>query len=243
MRHKNSWGLFLLTISIALFLISFNPTISGGVIDINTGISLSFIIGLVFFILSLVILASRQTLDAILIPTGDLSPDLKRTKRAYKEGEERKDQVYMILGNLDQPLNKSEVYRIYKQLRSHEIPPSKIRIEGKSKTTLENVLFSLEKLKKMGAHDVGIASYGTHLNRFEYLIDKAKEEGLVDKDFKVHRLEVPETWGEHIYGVVSNLLYRYELRKGLHNAERPWFHGPIKKVISYFAEKAKEKQK
>ena len=38
-------------------------------------------------------------------------------------------------------------------------------------------------------------------------------------------------------------LLRKILRKGLKNAERPWFHKPIKKVVSYFAEKAKEKQK
>ena len=240
MRHKNRWGFLSLLISIIFLFVSFNPTISGGTIGINTNISFSFIIGLMFFILALVVLASRQALDAILIPTGDLSPDLKRTKRAYAEGKERKDQVYLITG-VDLAVNKAETYGIYKQLRSHGVPPRNIRIEGRSKTTLENVLESLKKLKDMGAHDVGIASYGTHLDRFEYVIKKAKEEGIIEPGyaFRVHRLPVQETWGEHIYGVVSNLLYRYELRKGLKNAEKPWFHEPIKKVISYFAEKAK----
>ncbi|MEK6847578.1 MAG: ElyC/SanA/YdcF family protein [Nanoarchaeota archaeon] len=242
MRNKFAYGIPFLLIAIISLLFSFNQSMTGNAIGTNGNTSYIYLISLISFILSFLILTSKQTLDAILIPTGDLSPDLKRTKKTFEKGG--KEQVYLISGRIDQPLTRErENYRIYKELRDHGVRAGNIRIEAKSGTTLENVIESLEKLKKMGARDVGIASYPTHLDRFEYIIKKAKEEGLVDEDFRVHRLGVPETWGEHIYGVISNLLYKYELRNGLQRVEKPWFHKPIKKVISYFADRAKEKQR
>ncbi len=237
MRNKLSKGIFFLALSFLFLLVSFSPRLSGGTIGVNTHISLSFIISIIFFFLAILVFVARQTLDAIMIPTGTFEADKRRTERAYEEGKEEKGQIYLISGRIDKPIKTSQVYAIYKQLRSHDIRLGNIIIEGKSANTLENVLFSLEKLKKRGAHDVGIASNPIHLDRFEYVIKKAKEEGIIDKDFRVHRLEVPETPGEHIYGVVSNWLYRYELRKGLAHAEKPWFHKWIKKIISYIAEK------
>ena len=242
MRYKFAIGFFFLLIAIVSLLFSFNQSMTGNAIGTNGNTSYFYLISLISFIFSFLILTSRQTLDAILIPTGDLSPELKRTRRAYEEGG--KDQIYLISGRIDRPLTpERENYRIYKQLREHGVPVRNIKIEAKSGTTLENVLESLKKLKQMGAHDVGIASYRTHLDRFEYVINKAKEEGLIGEDFRIHRLPVSETWGEHIYGVVSNLLYKYELRNGLQNAEKPWFHKPIKKVIDYFARISREKPK
>ena len=62
-----------------------------------------------------------------------------------------------------------------------------------------------------------------------------EKRGIIDKDFRIHRLDTSETLGEWIYGVASNMLYKYELRRGLSNAEKPWFHKVIKKVVDYAA--------
>ncbi|MCX6749235.1 MAG: YdcF family protein [Candidatus Pacearchaeota archaeon] len=150
------------------------------------------------------------------MPTGpSYDIDAKRTKKAYEEGKENKGQVYLISGRIDKPLKTSQVYSIYKQLRGYDIHPRQMLIEGKSANTLENVLFSLEKLKKRGAHDIGIASSPIHLDRFEYIIKKAKEKGIIDKNFRVHRLETDESFKEWFYGVLANLKEKYRLRKGI----------------------------
>ena len=213
----NKWplGFSFLIISAIFLIISFNPSLTGNVVGTNTNAPYFYFISLVFFILSILIFVSRKTLDAILIPTGTPEADKRRTDRAVKEYIGGGSHVLMITGRIDQPVKTSQVYNIYKRLRSYGIKPGEMRVEGKSANTLENVLFSLEKLKKMGAHEVGIASNPTHLDRFEYVIKKAKEEGIVDKDFRVHRLPTSETFGEWAYGVLANLKYRYKLRKGL----------------------------
>src|SRR3972149_5631728 len=97
MRHKNSWGLLFLFVSLAFLFDSFNPTISGGIIGINTDVSISFIFGLVFFILSTLVFASRQTLEAIIIPTGDLKEDRVRAETAKRPKGRLKDHGYLVI--------------------------------------------------------------------------------------------------------------------------------------------------
>jgi len=225
MRYKVESALFFLMVSIVFLLISFKPTMIGGVIGVNSKISYFYLFSIGFFLASVLIFATRQTLDAIMIPTGSYKLDRERTDRAVKDDEavkedhpEKSHQIYLISGRIDRDekgsAKDSQVYGIYKRLREYGIKPVKIRIEGKSKNTLENVLFSLEKLKKMGAHDIGIASYSTHLDRFEDLIKQAKKEGLIGKDFRVHRLETPEGLKEKLYGTIHRAVYRYELAHG-----------------------------
>jgi len=221
MRHKTQKGIFFLIISAIFLLISFKPVITGGVVGLSSEFSYSYIISIVFFLASVLIFTSRQTLDAIMIPTGDYEADKQRTDRAIQEDKDAKEghpekshQVYLISGRIDKPIKTSQVNEIYKRLRSYGIKPKNIRIEGKSKNTLENVLFSLEKLKKMGAHDVGIASYPLHLDRFEDLIKEAKKEGIIYKNFRVHRLETPEDLKQKLYGIIHRAIYRYELERG-----------------------------
>ena len=221
MRYKVESASFFLIVSAVFLLISFQPTMTGSVIGINSKISYFYLFSIGFFLASVLTFAARQTLDAIMIPTGSYKSDRERTDRAVKEDEaveeehpEKSHQIYLISGRIDKPIKTSQVNEIYKRLRSYGIKPKNIRIEGKSKNTLENVLFSLEKLKKMGAHDIGIASYSTHLDRFEDLIKQAKKDGIIGKDFRVHRLETYEGLKEKLYGTIHRAVYRYELAHG-----------------------------
>ncbi len=224
MRHKNPVGFSLLVLSAVFLLISLNPTITGSIIGVNEKISPVYLVSLIFFISSVLIFASRQTLDAIMIPTGSYKTDKERTERAYEEGKDKPGQVYLITGRIDKPVKTSQVYSIYKQLRSYGIKPGKIRIEGKSANTLE-------KLKQMGAHDVGIASNPTHLDSFEDLIKEAKKEGIAGNDLRVHRLTAPESFRDWVYGIVHRTIYRYELAHGGLKAVGKTKLGIKKKII------------
>lgn len=214
MRKKFQVGIFFLIISTIFLSLSFNPQLTGATIGTFGKFSYLQIIGIAFFIISALIFVSRQTLDAIMIPTGNYKMDRERTDKAYQEGKDKPGQIYLISGRIDEPKKTSQVYEIYRRLRDYGIKLGNIKIEGKSKNTLENVLFSLEKLKKMRAHDIGIASYPSHLDRFEDLIEAAKKEGLIDKDFRIHRLETGTSFRDWLYGILHRAIYRYELAHG-----------------------------
>lgn len=196
-------------------LFSFIPTITGATIGTLQSFSYLHIIGFAFFLISILIFASKQTLDVIIIPTGpSYEIDKERTEKALEEYKKEKGSVFMITGRIDEPKRNSQVYKIYQHLRNSGLKPSQMIVEGKSRNTIENVLFSLEKLKKKGAKDIGIASNPSHLDRFEYVIQKSKEEGIVNENFRVHRLETPENLREKIYGFLADMKTRYKLRKG-----------------------------
>ena len=170
-------------------------------------------------IVAFLIFASRQTLDAIMIPTGGYEENAKRTKRAAERYANGGGKILLISGAIEKPVKTSQVYEIEKQLRSYGIKPSQIMVEGKSKSTLDNMLYSLEKLKKIGAKKIGIAAPTSQLDRFESIIHQAKKEGLVDKDFTIYRLRVPEDFKKRIYGTVARLVYDYKLSRGLRYAK------------------------
>ena len=52
------------------------------------------------------------------------------------------------------PGYKHEAHVVYEELRRAGIKPAEIRIDGKSRDTLENVLNSAKKLDKTGAKDI-----------------------------------------------------------------------------------------
>jgi len=223
---KRKIGSFILIISIIILLISSITQITGNVISENFPniTNYLFIIGLTLLFLSYFILGHKKSLDAIIIPTGPSNEiGRERAERAVKENEEI--DYFLISGNINKPSNVknrlkgSQQQSIYKELRNHGIKPSEMRIEGKSKDTIENVLNSFEKLKKSGAKDIGISSNPSHLDRFEEIIDRAKKEGIIDKDFRIYRLETKETPGMKLYGVLANIMNDYKLRKGIRNRD------------------------
>ncbi|MEX2017478.1 MAG: YdcF family protein [Candidatus Pacearchaeota archaeon] len=203
-------------------------SMTGNVInELSLGKSIVNLLALVFFIVSVFLFLARKSLDAIIIPLGD-PVYKKRVKRAEKEYDEEVEadpkgkHAYFVIsgeqGNV--PLKDSERYMTYNELRKHGINPSQMMVEGSSHNSMENILNSLERIKKKGGKDVGIASYPWHLERFNYIIDEAKKEGIVDKNFKIHRLETSETVKESVYGILAYLLERYNLRHGFKGYSR-----------------------
>jgi len=228
--NKNQLGIFLFVIALIFFFISNPFNLTGNVIGGSIEFDYLFIIGIVFLIASFVAFVSRQSLDAIVIPTGgSYETDMARADEAVKEYYTGKGAKKLIIsGGLGgKPVSKSQRADIYRRLREYRIKPSEMGIEGTSRNTLENLLNVLEKLKKKGAKDVGIASNPSHLDRFEDILEQAKKEGIASKDFKIYRLETPESFGDKFYGILSRLFYRYKLSKGLEEAKKrktpSWF--------------------
>ena len=207
-------GVFLLVVSLILLLIGFNVKITGQTIGGGNFFSLFKILGISLFFISLLMLASKRTLDAIIIPLGpSYKEDIERTKRALKEYEKKGTKYFVISGEKGKPKLKESQSNIYKELRKYGIKPSQMKIEGKSKNTLENVIYSLKKLK--GVKDIGIVSYPKHHERFEYIINKAKKEGIIPGNIRIHKIKTKQTPKEWIYGTLANIKERYRLRKGI----------------------------
>jgi hypothetical protein len=110
---------------------------------------------------------------------------------------------YLISGykQPELPGRDRQVYHIYKELRKGNIKPKDMGLEGKSHNTMENVIYSLEKIKKLaikkgqkGPIRVGVVSYPGHLSRFEDFQKKAIKKGLIKKgEFEFERIETPES--------------------------------------------------
>ncbi len=195
-----------------------------------------FIFGIVLFLIFFVLI-SRRKLDAIIIPTGPSHEiDRERASVAAKRYAHGKGVDYLIIsGELgDKGLKKSQRVDIYRTLREYGVKAGDIRIEDKSKNSLENLLYSLKKVKKKGVKRVGIASSPSHLDRFKDIFDAAKKQGLIDKNFRLYKIRTKESIKDRVYGLFSRLFYRYELSKGIEKAKErktpSWIEG-IKKFL------------
>ena len=84
-----------------------------------------------------------------------------------------------------------------------EKQPSELIIERKSKDTLGNFLYSLDKLKKKKIYHLIIATSPTQYARFKFFEREARKEGLLPKSFKINHHYTMETLSEFAYGVLA----------------------------------------
>ena len=144
--------------------------------------------------------------------------------------------VYVISGAKEKcSLKETQRYEIYRELRRHGIKPEEIILEKKSRNTIENLMDSLELLKKKGARKIGISSNPSHLDRFETILHEAKKEGLIDKEIKIYRLRTDESFGESIYGFFAKLINQYKLREGIKNSKKYETPNLIKNIGEYIS--------
>ncbi len=223
MRLKKKMGFLLLVCSFLFLFVGINFNITGNIV--NDYFSNNFmglhILGFIFLIGGLALFIEQKSLDYLIVPTGDsVESNLIRAKK----GREQKSKHYIISGIIKGSLRDSKTKKIYDELRNvgggykenQEIKPSQIIIEGKSKDTLENMIYSLKKIKN--AKNVGIVSYPEHLKRFKMIIKEAKKEGKVPKSLKVKYIPTKQNLWEKAYGVLANVKEKYRLRKGLDEA-------------------------
>lgn len=228
-------GLFLFGVSLILFSAGLMSSMTGGIIGAKIiNFSVFQILGFCFFIGSLILLMSRQSLDAIVIPTGGgkwnpesqmYSEDEERAKKGFSEGEKLKKEGYYVIsgykGEGIKEMQGGQSYSIYKFLRNHGVKPSKMIVEGKSHDTMENVLYTLKKLKekeeKNGVErpwNIAFVSYKDHLKRYNDFETEAIKKGLVNKnDFEFHEIPTNENSEEKDYETspMRKILHRYKL--------------------------------
>ena len=202
---KRRASIFLLICSFIFLTFEFKLSLTGNFINeyFSNNFVLPHLIGLILFIMGIIFFLQKTSLDAIIIPTGGDEKNIKRTKRAAEE----KAKYYLISGYIDknEHIKNSQTAGIYRELRKYGIKPSEIKIENKAKDSLDNIIYSMNKLK--GMKRIGIVSYPEHLKKFEYIINKAKKEGVIDKEI------------EKVYGVLANMKERYRLRNGIETAK------------------------
>jgi len=204
--------LILFLLGVFFLFISVDLTFTGAVVGTNIHISNFpiFILSLCLFTFLLISFTSNKSLEAIVVPTGTIEEDKKRLETAMHSYFRKRNKPYIMIsgemwrdekGNL---IRKSQQYSIYKELRDHYgLKPSNFIIEGKSQDTLENFIYSLKKLKKKNINYIKIVTNQTHYWRFKLFEQEAKEEGLIEKSFKLEPLYTSETPKEFIYGLLA----------------------------------------
>lgn len=228
-------SIFLLSALVILSLPHLNVT--GNVIsEIPQGQNIIYVMSIAFFLVSVFLFLSKQSLDAIVIPTGGgkfdyytgmWSQDRERAEKAISERDKLKQGGYFVIsgykGEGIKGMQEGQSYSIYKYLRNMGFFPKDIRIEGKSHDTLENVLYTLKKLKEMNEKsgeksplEIAFVSYPHHLKRFKEFEEEALRRGLIEKgDFKFHHIETSENPDEINYesSPVLRGLHEYRLKR------------------------------
>ena len=234
---KNFLASLFLVLSFASFIFSKKiVSLTGAFVGISYfKNSFPFLFGLVLFFISVFLFLHKVSLDAVIIPTAPSKEIVKR--RAERASRERSNQmVYVISGAKEKgSLKETQRYEIYRELRRHGIKPEEIILEKKSRNTIENLMDSLELLKKKGARKIGISSNPSHLDRFETILHEAKKEGLIDKEIKIYRLRTDESFGESIYGFFAKLINQYKLREGIKNSKKYETPNLIKNIGEYIS--------
>jgi len=210
---KRIIAILFLVIGLILIIVSTPFKLSGNVIaeTFNVFFTPLQILGLIFIFASFLALMIKPGLDAIVIPTGDIEQDWNRTEKAIRRRGRLKDNGYYVISGYkgEGPKNvlEGQTYTIYKHLREHGIKPSQMMVEGKSHNTMQNVLYSLKKIKareqKEGDErpwDVAFVSYPGHLDRLEDFERAAIRKGIIgENDFKFHRIETKESSKDRNY--------------------------------------------
>ncbi|PIO08683.1 hypothetical protein COU59_00445 [Candidatus Pacearchaeota archaeon CG10_big_fil_rev_8_21_14_0_10_34_12] len=212
MFKETKLGIFSLIAGLFLILISSSFSITGNVVFENNMLDFSYlkILGWVFLLISMILLLGRKSLDAIVIPTGggEFEPqeemyyqDEARAKKALRRKSWLDDEGYFVISGKvhdDEKVRGGQSVSIYNYLKRHGIKPGNIMIEGKSKKTMENVIYTLKKIKEREIRKhgkirrpirVAFVSYPEHLKRFEDFEKTAIERGYFDRgDFEFHKI-------------------------------------------------------
>jgi len=202
-----------LFLGLAFLVLSINVNLTGAVIGKGIQINnyLFFALGLAFILVSL-ILFTKKSLESLVIPSGEtVGVGKKRLEKAMKSYSHTKGpKPYILITGLiernerGRPKIESQQYQIYNELRNkYNLKPSDMIIEGKSRNTLENFLYSIKKLKKKGINHMKIVTNSTHYWRFRLFEKQAKKEELINESFKMEPLYTSETPREFIYGTLG----------------------------------------
>jgi len=182
----------------------------------------------------MIFMTSKVSLDAILIPcSNEEHLTRKRAKRAVKAHTKYPNALIVASGGNTPGLNpaySSEAHIAYEELRKAGIKPGNMRMETRSKDSIDNIRLSLKKIP--GAKKIGIVSNRHQIERLERIIAKGKEEGAILNDLQVYPIRTSESFKERVYEFPASLLTSYLLKtRGYSESSLP--EGKFKKSINY----------
>lgn len=218
---KKGLSLILMSAGFVFMILFGSFGVTGNSIAVLSSISkfypLTDLLGLVLVLGSFLLLAYKRSLDAIIIPTG--KEDVLRAEVAGKNADKLKEGGYFLISGVkDTKKHKdSHRYKMFYELKGKGISPRQIKLEGRSINTEENLLNSLNRIKKLYERNgdregspinIGIVSYPRQLNRFWDIYEQAIKEGIIEEgDFKLYKIRTKESLYNKLYE--SNPLERY----------------------------------
>ncbi|MEX0920023.1 MAG: hypothetical protein WDZ69_00385 [Candidatus Pacearchaeota archaeon] len=231
---KKFVSLLMLVTGLILLASSLKINITGFVIGTVIESNFNFILGMILMIISILIL-SKGSLEAIVIPTGGRKRNETRIKEALKEYFDKDERPYILatgrIGRDEEGKvsKNSQQYNIYKALRDKKLygkstgkglKPSDMIIEGKSSDSLENFLYSIDKIKDKEVNNLLISTNPTQYWRFKLFENQAKKEGLIDESFRTKPVYTPESTKDFIYGILGFVkdYFRVKTSKSLEDA-------------------------
>ena len=196
-----------------IFLVaSLEVNLTGNAISTEISIqnNIFFIMSLSLIFGSAIFYIKGKSLETIVIPAGGERLNEKRIQSAMRSYSHSKEKPYVLVsGYMDRDkkgrvLKETQQYQIYKELREkYDLKSSDMIIEGKSKDTLENFLYLLDKLKKKKINHLKVATSKTQYWRFKLFEQEAKEEGLIGESFEIEPLYTKESFPEFMYGTLA----------------------------------------
>lgn len=235
MLKRNYFGIVVLATGLTLLSFLSTPSITGNsILNNGAGSYIGIFISVMFMAAAMVLMMSKVSLDAILIPcSNEEGLTRKRAKRAVKAHAEYPGALIVASGGNTPGLNphySSEAHIAYEELRKAGIKPKYMKMETHSKDSIDNIKLSLKKIP--GAKKIGIVSNRHQIERLERIIDKGKAEGAIPEDLQVYGINTHESLKERIYEFPASLLTDYILStRGYSGKGLP--EGGFKKAINY----------
>lgn len=218
MPKFNVLSFIFLAVALVGFIFS-KPEFTGNFISVG-GDNPNFfgLLTIISFALFLITFLSGKRLEAILVPTGSDEADRERALKGakYYHAHEKDEPYVLISGSTDEkPFVSSQPGHIYKYMRRDKVPRGSFLFEPKSKNTAENVVYSAEVIRKKGIRTVDVVSNPSHLWRFRFLFDKAREEGLIDEDVRINYIPTRRNFlfedvKDAVYGITHYLYYLFK---------------------------------
>jgi|GEM_PF-5634325 hypothetical protein len=208
----------LLGISILLFSLFNVVNINGFVINnsvILSSINLIWILMIVSFLISFFILKNLEDIKAIVIPTGSLEEDIRRSKTAIDFVNKNNLPKRCIIAGLGPDTNIALGYD--KNKNDHKLDFHKdmydylmkntdwtIGVDVRSLNSIENIL---ETFPKGTEGKYAIVSYPLHIKRIKTIVKDAKRAGKISKNLEFVYIPTKQDLRWVPYEVLSNLKY------------------------------------
>lgn len=217
---------------------SFNPNLSGGLIGINTNLSLNFIFGLAFLIIALILFIQKSGLEYLVIPVGLEKWQNLKAKSATKTIETGHIDQVVITGDIEGEKRRYKEHdehrlSVYDAVRKAGIRPGQVRLLH-GRDSEEDILY-LGRMVKPG-DTIYFDTFPLHFQEYKTLIKKAQRDKKFSENVTLRNARIPQGRTEIAYGLMGWLEEVFKRRpldykKNRESDALDKFKGVVKKLI------------